>query len=263
MKMYSLKCPHCDADLEIKDGLDIFFCQYCGGKIILSGLSKAAYRAKVRVMEMDHEEKLREKEIDQERYKMDYASKEKASDWKRSVIVVGIVLILSVFMIAPSAISSTSREKEHNDKIEYLQEVESQVEQAFINGEYELALFKANQLYCDDNWSNEETAAWDAKRKSYIEMIEAKMHESEINNPNNIFMPSDSKYFEGKNAADIEDQFKALGFTNISLQSASEKANFFNKVGTIEHILIGGKTKFNTEDYFDKDTSIIIYYYAE
>ena len=264
MKMYSLKCPHCDADLEIKDGLDIFFCQYCGGKIILSGLSKAAYRAKVRVMEMSHEEKLREKEIDQERYRMDFESREKHNEWIKKAIAVVATVVVCYFAIyyMPQHMFDSER-KEHEAKIEYLQNLEEEIEVLFEKGEFDLALFKANQLYCDDNWSNEETSAWNAKRKSYIEMIEAKIHEEEINNPNNIFMPSDSKYFEGKNASDIEDQFKALGFTNIKLQSASEKAGFFNKAGTIEHILIGGKTKFTTEDYFDKDTSVIIYYYTE
>ena len=94
-------------------------------------------------------------------------------------------------------------------------------------------------------------------------MIQEKIREKEINNPNNIFMPSSAKDFKGKNAAEVQEQLQVLGFTNIKLQKASDSAGLFNKADTIEHILIGGKTDFTTEDYFDKDSPIIIYYYAK
>lgn len=256
MKMHALKCPHCAAALEVEYGLDIFYCQYCGGKIMLEGLSKAAYRARVQVKEMDHREKLREKEIDQERYKLIFHSNEKRKEWLRAAIVVSSIMLLVVIIFLSAFIS-------HRIKLNTLQELENQIEEEFIKGNYDSALFKANQLRCDDNWSWEETASWDAKREAYIEMIEAKIQENAANDPSNIFMPSDSNYFKGKNATVIQEQFSALGFTNIKLQPASEKANFFNKENTVEHILIGGKTDFTAEDYFDKDSPIIIYCYTK
>ena len=35
MKTFALKCPNCNGDLTIEDGLDTFFCMYCGYKIML------------------------------------------------------------------------------------------------------------------------------------------------------------------------------------------------------------------------------------
>lgn len=35
MELKTLSCPNCGANLEIEDGIDTFFCKYCGYKIIL------------------------------------------------------------------------------------------------------------------------------------------------------------------------------------------------------------------------------------
>ena len=46
MEMHVLKCPHCNADLKIEDGINTFYCQYCGTKIILHGQSDEEIKAK-------------------------------------------------------------------------------------------------------------------------------------------------------------------------------------------------------------------------
>lgn len=35
MKVYSIKCPDCNAVLEIEEGREYCFCNYCGAKIFL------------------------------------------------------------------------------------------------------------------------------------------------------------------------------------------------------------------------------------
>ena len=57
MKIKSLNCPRCGAVLEAENGLDTFFCMYCGNKIILSGQSDIAYREKGKILEYQNEEK--------------------------------------------------------------------------------------------------------------------------------------------------------------------------------------------------------------
>ena len=68
MKKRSLICPKWGATLEIEDGLDIFYCKYCGNRIVLEGQSKAAYRAKTKVKQMEHDERMVDKKHNQERY---------------------------------------------------------------------------------------------------------------------------------------------------------------------------------------------------
>lgn len=264
MKMISLKCPHCNADLDVENGLDTFFCKYCGGKIMLEGMSKAAYKARIHEKDIIHKEHILEKEIEQERYKMAYASKEKHKDWLKSILVPSLALILAfLFLILFPNYMHSSGKKEHEQKIEQLLALEAEVEQAYLDGNYEEALFKANQLYCDDGWSTEERNVWDKKRNTYISMIEEKMQEEELSDPNNIFMSVSSEDLTGEDIYEVQSMLVSLGFTNISLEPAFEKANLFNKENTVEHIVIGGKAEFTVEDYFDKDSIIIIYYYSK
>lgn len=68
-EMKILKCPNCNAALEIENGLDTFYCKYCGYKILLNGQSKAAYRAKTRIKEMEHDERMADKQLEHEKIK--------------------------------------------------------------------------------------------------------------------------------------------------------------------------------------------------
>lgn len=71
MKLQSLKCPNCGAALEIEDGIDTFFCKYCGYKIVLAGMSDASYNAKVQTKAMEHQERMQDKKYEQEHYKLE------------------------------------------------------------------------------------------------------------------------------------------------------------------------------------------------
>ena len=89
MEMFQLKCPHCGAELEAEDGLETFYCKYCGGKIILEGQSGNVIDAKVRIKELEHEKRLREMEI-REREQIRKETYE--DDWKQRKMVIGILL---------------------------------------------------------------------------------------------------------------------------------------------------------------------------
>ena len=128
--------------------------------------------------------------------------------------------------------------------------------------DYDMALFYANQLQSNAD-SSEDREMWEQKRERYLKIINERMNEQRINDPNNIFVPSSSDYYKGKDYNEVVEQLKNAGFTNITTQPASEKASWTRPKDTIEHILIGGKSTFTNEDLFDKDTPIIIYYYSK
>lgn len=108
MQLYSLKCPHCGSDLEVEDGLDTFYCKFCGGKVQMSGLSKEAYKAKVRVKELDHEQRIREKELELELEKLKQQKRNRRmsfiSDMLHNDLIVGfgamVGLILLLLLLA-------------------------------------------------------------------------------------------------------------------------------------------------------------------
>lgn len=270
VKLYQLTCPNCGAVLGIETDKNFAFCQYCGKKIYIDDgverkeINKTYKKIDVaRIKENETREKIRMQEIEQEKYRIKSDSQDKRRNWLKDLSGALIPLIFIAFGALIFMVTFGSQENKHDEKITQLEQIELEIEKALDEEDFDTALIKANQLYCDDGWSSEATATWDAKRESYIKIIEERKREAELNDPNNIFMPSDSEYFKGKNLDNVVDQFVELGFTNIEKQVASEKATVFKKSGTIEHILIAGKTEFTTEDYFDKDSKIIIYYYSK
>ena len=89
------------------------------------------------------------------------------------------------------------------------------------------------------------------------------MKDEDIKNPDNIFVSADYKSFQGRSLNEVKTEFEKMGFTNISAQPASKKAGWLDKSESVEHILIDGKSEFTEEDYFSKNTPIIIYYYEK
>ena len=98
MKLISLQCPHCNATIEVQDGLDTFYCNYCGNKIMLDGMSDAAYQAKVQIKGMEHEERMQA---------MEYAEHEKKLKslyrfYGGIFIILAFLLVISILMVGIS-----------------------------------------------------------------------------------------------------------------------------------------------------------------
>mgnify|MGYP000006465668 CR=1 FL=1 len=70
VKIISLKCPECGADISIEEGHKQCFCQYCGAKIMIDdGSTTHTYRkvdeARIKEAEVDKLIRLKELEIKQ------------------------------------------------------------------------------------------------------------------------------------------------------------------------------------------------------
>lgn len=97
MKFVQIKCPNCGADLEAENGLDSFYCKYCGTKIILSGQGSAAYVAKtasqIANRLLDQREAAREE-------------KRRMEEESRKATTKGLI-VLAIFIAAAFAIAIT------------------------------------------------------------------------------------------------------------------------------------------------------------
>lgn len=165
MELKSLFCPNCGASLEVEDGLDTFFCKYCGYKILLQGQSKAAYDAKVRVKHMEHKERLQERRDAQERYRMEFKQK----DERRTLaIVFGILGAIIALCLIISAVGNAGAKKQEQE----LQAIVDQIMIDIENENFAAAYVKANSLYWDDSWTSKGKDKWDATRKEIIKQIE-------------------------------------------------------------------------------------------
>ena len=107
MKMVGLFCPHCGAALSVENGLDSFYCQYCGGKILLTGQDKSIIDAKVKLKEFEHRERLQNNQYAfQERaqksnqeYKLKKNEARSAALEQIGVIIMMIVLAIVIIVI--------------------------------------------------------------------------------------------------------------------------------------------------------------------
>ncbi|MBR4361783.1 MAG: hypothetical protein IKP42_03450 [Ruminococcus sp.] len=273
MKIFKLDCPYCGANLECKDGLDSFYCMYCGGKVMLEGMSKDAYIAKVKIkkmehdleaatsyynyetemknMEYEHESNLKKIEKEHEKLKIQ-------TNHKQTIILISIMFSLVIISLIGLEIPFfVSRAKVHS-----LEKLETEIMQDIADKDYDSALFKANQLYYDSDWSSKEKEAWDAKRENYIGIILDKKRE---NDKKGIFIPApdSSDNLEGEKYTKVKEMFTSAGFTNVLVKKSSEKKGLFDWKNTVEHITISGKSKFEADETFDKESQVIIYYYSK
>lgn len=169
MKLQSLKCPNCDAALEIEDGIDTFFCKYCGYKIVLAGMSDASYNAKVQVKAMEHQEKMQDKKYEQERFKLNQKEQSKKNDAKRGIIIGAVITVTCVLFFGGVFLSAKSNSDKEEEKLQAIvEEVMIDIE----NEDYGEAKIKANTIYYTADWSSDIEKKWDDTRKSLLEQIE-------------------------------------------------------------------------------------------
>lgn len=165
MKLKTLRCPNCGATLEIEDGLDTFFCKYCGHHIILEDQSDAAYKAKVKVKYMEHKERLQDKRNEQERYKMEFHQKDERHS---SALLLGFTGAIVLLFIIMSIFGNAGAKKQDQQ----LQKVVDEIMVDIKNENFADAYVKANTLYWDDSWTSEGEEKWNATRKEIIHQIE-------------------------------------------------------------------------------------------
>lgn len=99
MRLISMKCPECKANLSVEEGRKYCFCQYCGTKIMLEDdrVNKTYYtyrnEARLRQAEIDREIALKKLEI--EKIKVEQEEKRKNKNRKLKIVVSIILAIVA------------------------------------------------------------------------------------------------------------------------------------------------------------------------
>lgn len=102
MEFVQMKCPNCNADLEVEDSIDSFYCKYCGTKILVEGQSKHVINAKAKIQMMNKLGGM-QKEFHralEERARRKAEEKKKAAIW-----IIGIMLFLFAFSMTMAYLS--------------------------------------------------------------------------------------------------------------------------------------------------------------
>lgn len=167
MKLVTLKCPNCGADIEIENGIDTFYCKYCGYKIILDGQSDAAINAKVRMKELESNERIKREKWN---YKREATKENNKTVFKVLAILFGVML----FCIAMVIILGVMGDKEAEAQDKKFQTIVDEIMIDIDNGNFDEARVKANMLYWDSssNPSASQKKKWDQTRKEILKQID-------------------------------------------------------------------------------------------
>lgn len=92
MEVHQLKCPNCNANLEVENDLDTFFCKYCGSKLIVTGRDEAVIKAKADAM-------LAEKHLETSRLKYEHEERMAKENRNNSLPILAIISVLFVFFM--------------------------------------------------------------------------------------------------------------------------------------------------------------------
>ena len=91
MELFTMRCPNCGADLEVENGIDSFYCKYCGTKVIATGQTDAAIRAKADI-------KLAEMVIKRERQQQEHEERKRQQSNKAIILTFLLFVVFWLIM---------------------------------------------------------------------------------------------------------------------------------------------------------------------
>ena len=109
----------------------------------------------------------------------------------------------------------------------------------------------------------DEAKTLDQKRESYIKLIREKMAEDKNADSSLVFAPFNSKEVKGMNYQEVVSSLADAGFTNVTLETETDKAIIFKRTNEVDKITISGKTDFTTDDFFEKNAFVIHFIVCE
>lgn len=256
MEKELIRCPSCGATLKNENNLDIFYCEYCGERIIYRGFSDEAYRTRAKYRQYEHEE-----------YKMNHESHEKDLDIERefkrakqeievkklkdkyvdqSAFRFLLVMGLMMMLLGGSLMIDDKKETERNNAI-YQNAV-----QLYQNGQYDDALTALDSI---NSSSMEERV-----NNLIMEIKQAKVDTMEEEDKYVALLLSSSD-FTGMNYKDAVEYLTDLGFFKISTVK-TQYGGLFAKENRVTSINIEGHTSFSKSATAKLDSKIVITYYS-
>ncbi len=164
-------CPQCGASLEVENGIDSFYCQYCGAKVVLSNQSDEVVKAKAAKQKLEHRERMADKVSSHLNERAARRAAEKEKQRKNTFKITGVFIAVMLVLIAILMFMSKASDKKKAEEEAALQVIVAQIEEDMKNGDYDSALVKANNLYFTSS-TGPTKRKWDDTRKAFIAQIE-------------------------------------------------------------------------------------------
>lgn len=163
MKLRVLKCPECRANIEITEGRNYCYCQYCGCKIMLDDeKTETTYNKNINI---------NKNTTNTQRYINDaevIKAKSEAEENKRG-IVIGIVVAIACFAVFFGIFGY----QKHLSNVEEdkLQAIVEEVMVDIENEDYDEAYIKAKSIRYTSGWSSDIEKKWNETREALLDQI--------------------------------------------------------------------------------------------
>lgn len=256
MEIIALKCPSCNANLKVDGELEKCFCQYCGAQIVIR--DQLVLQAKVRLQEMEHEERMQKnvlnykREVSQQEYnlKKQQMKEERRAAGKdnRDMLLFSLLIIMIPMIILGVYLFSNKKENEEISAIT-----------AKITAEIEAGNYSTAERLIEEG-----KAKFDSLGQ---EQIWFSMHDSlEIAKYGSVQIdyfqvPMSAKNAKNKSYHDVRKAFISTGFRNVTT-IAGDKPGLFHNEYTVQSITIDGEDNFDAIVIYPETAKIIIFYYS-
>ena len=128
---------------------------------MLYGQSKAAYRAKTRIKEMEHDERMEAKQLEHEKYKI----KREGMDNK---LVIALMVCIVLFLMITFACDKRESRKEEVQLQQLVEEVQTEI----ANKDFDAARIKVQSIRYTSGWSSDIEEKWDNIREELVKQLE-------------------------------------------------------------------------------------------
>lgn len=177
MKFVEMRCPNCNADLNIEDGIDSFCCKYCGTRIIIEGQSDEIIKAKRQLKMIDKLGEMQSRSYAQHRVGQELRQKVKAEKREQQAKNNRLAAIIGAFLLIASMIGIFFMDAPEKKETQKLEAIYAEIQTDIANENYDSARIKANQL----RWSGsdpDKKEQWDEIREQIIVIIEDLQNEN-------------------------------------------------------------------------------------
>ena len=171
MELFTMRCPNCNADLEVENGIDSFFCKYCGTKILVTGQSKEVIKTKRRLKMMDKAHEMQQEYINEQRRREKEAQRKEEEELELMRLGMPITIALIVVIACIIGFIVWSGNHSIDKENQRLDVMYSEIQADIAQGDYDSALLKANNLrFMKNDYASERR--WNETREQLIEMIQ-------------------------------------------------------------------------------------------
>lgn len=253
MEVKAMKCPVCDALLEVQEGAEFVTCKYCSSKLFVEDNNLERIKAKVRMKEIEHETARAKMAFDDKADARRKKMEEKKNENRSTIGLILGLFIIPILIIGGMYLS-------HGMKTKSLEKTVAEIQKDISNENFDDARVKVESLR-DSDFSSDDKKRWNQTRKQLIKQIDDAEKAAILEK--SIVVPAASSKIKGMNYNDVVELFENAGFTNINAIESTDKAGLFHDAGDVKEISIGGDKRFKESDVFLPDSLVTIYYYAE